>query len=121
MLYDQMVAVATSLLLWPLFLPVVGVPTTALAAIVVVRGSNRYSASDLHRPPGSYAWVWIAWTVLAWEGFVVANVLSTMLVEVDAEDLAFLGWATLWHGLQTTLIVRSLLRVRRVNPARAAI
>lgn len=121
MLYDQMVAVATSLLLWPLFLPVVGVPTTALAALVVVRGSNRYAASHLHRQPVSYAWVWIAWTVLAWEGFVTANALSTMLVEMNAEVLVLLGWATLWHGVQTTLIVRSLLRVRRVNLARAAI
>lgn len=53
MLYDQMVAVATSLLLWPPFLPVVGVPTTALAALVVVRGSNWYAASHLHRQPVS--------------------------------------------------------------------
>lgn len=121
MLYDQMVAGATSLLLWPLLLPVVGVPTTALAAIVVVRGSNMYAANHSHRQPVSNAWVWIAWTVLAWEGFVAANALSTLLVEMDAKVLVFLGWATLWHGVQTTLIVRSLLRVRRVNLARAAI
>lgn len=120
MLYDQLVAVATSLLLWPLFLPVVGVPTTALAAIVAVRGSDRYAASDLYRQPATHAWVWIAWTVLAWEGFVVGNALSTMLVEVDAEALLFVGWATLWHGVQTTMIVWSLLRVRRLNLAHAA-
>ena len=36
---------------------------------------------------------------------------------MDAGALPLLGLAALWHGVQTTLIVRSLLTVRRVKLA----
>lgn len=120
MLYDQLVAVATALLLWPPMFPVLGVPITALAAAMAVRGGKQYPGSDPARSPASHLWVWVAWTVLAWEGFVVVNALGIAFTGPDAEIVFFLGWALLWHGVQTTLIVLSLLRVRQARRPRLA-